>query len=55
VGSAVVRQLEVFVADRGWGPHEVGLLGMSFLRHFQVLLNPAEPSLTLIPLARPAP
>jgi predicted aspartyl protease len=55
VGRATVRQVEVLVADRGVGPSESGLLGMSFLRHFQLLLNPAVPSLILSPLVRPTP
>jgi predicted aspartyl protease len=55
VGRATVRQVEVLVAEHGVGPSESGLLDMSFLRHFQLLLNPAVPSLTLIPLVRPTP
>jgi len=55
VGHATVRQVEMLVAEHGVGPSEYGLLGMSFLRHFQLLLNPAGPSLTLIPLVRPTP
>lgn len=55
VGRATVRQVEVLIAEHGVGPSESGLLGLSFLRHFQLILNPAVPSLTLIPLVRPTP
>ncbi len=48
IGSAMVRQVPVtFIADDRLGNH--GLLGMSFLAHFQVTLDDANSQMILTP------
>jgi hypothetical protein len=49
VGEAEVSNLVVAIHDFSQDPRFEGLLGLDFLRHFQVSLDPRKQLLTLIP------